>query len=275
MNSWRSVRALVALCLMALSMVAFVASASAVVPALRLPTTRAASATSCRLVRTASTTSSSCSNFAAPNTSAAALRRSAAALRKPRLRRADADRRPDPAPTSRTPPSASRRRSRIDDRTGARGDDHPRQGLRNPPHLRRNPRRHEFGAGYAGAQDRLFLMDVLRHTGRAELASFLGGSNAAADASQWQFAPYTEADLEKQLTEAPKIYGKEGAQAVEDLDDYVKGSTPTSPPPTPTRAEAGRVHAASNSRWNRGNRPTWSRSPRWSAASSAAAAATS
>ena len=32
-----------------------------------------------------------------------------------------------------------------------------------------------FGAGYAGAQDRLFLMDVLRHTGRAELSSFVGG----------------------------------------------------------------------------------------------------
>ena len=56
-----------------------------------------------------------------------------------------------------------------------------------------------FGAGYAGANDRLFLMDVLRHTGRAELASFLGGSNAAADAGQWGFAPYTEADLEKQI----------------------------------------------------------------------------
>ena len=35
-----------------------------------------------------------------------------------------------------------------------------------------------FGAGYAGAADRLFLMDVLRHTGRADLSSFLGGSNA-------------------------------------------------------------------------------------------------
>ena len=80
-----------------------------------------------------------------------------------------------------------------------------------------------FGAGYAGAQDRLFLMDVLRHTGRAELASFLGGSNAGADASQWQFAPYTEADLEKQLREAPKLYGAKGQQAVEDLDSYVEG----------------------------------------------------
>lgn len=80
-----------------------------------------------------------------------------------------------------------------------------------------------FGAGYAGAQDRLFLMDVLRHTGRAELASFLGGSNAAADASQWGFAPYTEADLEKQLAQMPREYGQAGQQAVEDVDSYVEG----------------------------------------------------
>src|SRR6185312_6518139 len=33
-----------------------------------------------------------------------------------------------------------------------------------------------FGAGYAAAADRLFLMDVLRHTARAELSSFVGGS---------------------------------------------------------------------------------------------------
>src|SRR3954451_3043109 len=33
-----------------------------------------------------------------------------------------------------------------------------------------------FGAGYAGAEDRLFLMDILRHTGRAQLSSFAGGS---------------------------------------------------------------------------------------------------
>ena len=80
-----------------------------------------------------------------------------------------------------------------------------------------------FGAGYAGAADRLFLMDVLRHTGRAELASFLGGANAGADASQWGFAPYTEADLEKQLREAPRLYGQAGQQAVEDVQSYVEG----------------------------------------------------
>jgi acyl-homoserine lactone acylase PvdQ len=80
-----------------------------------------------------------------------------------------------------------------------------------------------FGAGFAGAQDRLFLMDVLRHTGRAELASFLGGKNAAQDASQWGFAPYTEADLEKQLTQAPQLYGAAGQQAVSDVQAYVEG----------------------------------------------------
>ena len=80
-----------------------------------------------------------------------------------------------------------------------------------------------FGAGFAGAADRLFLMDVLRHTGRAELASFLGGSNAGADASQWQFAPYTEADLERQLAEAPQLYGALGQQAVDDVNAYVEG----------------------------------------------------
>jgi acyl-homoserine lactone acylase PvdQ len=80
-----------------------------------------------------------------------------------------------------------------------------------------------FGAGYAGAADRLFLMDVLRHTGRAELASFLGGSNAGADASQWGFAPYTEADLERQLAEAPRLYGQAGQQAIDDVQGYVEG----------------------------------------------------
>lgn len=80
-----------------------------------------------------------------------------------------------------------------------------------------------FGAGYAGAADRLFLMDVLRHTGRAELASFLGGANAGADASQWSFAPYTEADLEKQLARVVTRYGAAGQQASDDVQAYVDG----------------------------------------------------
>ena len=82
-----------------------------------------------------------------------------------------------------------------------------------------------FGAGYATAQDRLFLMDVLRHTGRAELSSFAGGSGGdrAMDRTQWMIAPYTEADLESQLTNAATLYGARGEQVVEDVKEFVAG----------------------------------------------------
>src|SRR3954454_17146975 len=72
----------------------------------------------------------------------------------------------------------------------------------------------EFGAGYAGAEDRLFLMDVLRHTGRGQLSSFAGGSagNRAMDRTQWLIAPYNEADLQKQVDRAEQIYGELGAK---------------------------------------------------------------
>ena len=82
-----------------------------------------------------------------------------------------------------------------------------------------------FGAGYVNAQDRLFLMDILRHTGRAQLSSFIGGSssNRAMDRDQWQFAPYTEADLQSQIDAAPVLYGREGEAVVADLRAYVDG----------------------------------------------------
>jgi acyl-homoserine lactone acylase PvdQ len=83
----------------------------------------------------------------------------------------------------------------------------------------------EFGAGYAAAEDRLFLMDVLRHTAEASLSSFVGGSpgNRAMDDAQWTVAPYSQADLQEQITEAPALYGATGTQLVSDLDNYVAG----------------------------------------------------
>ena len=82
-----------------------------------------------------------------------------------------------------------------------------------------------FGAGYACAADRLFLMDVLRHTGRAELSSFAGGSEGdrAMDRTQWMIAPYTEADLESQIANAGKLYGAQGEQLVRDVEEFVAG----------------------------------------------------
>jgi acyl-homoserine lactone acylase PvdQ len=82
-----------------------------------------------------------------------------------------------------------------------------------------------FGAGYAGAEDRLFLMDVLRHTAEATLASFVGGSksNRQMDETQYAIAPYTQSDLQSQIDAAPKLYGAQGTQLVSDLDDFVNG----------------------------------------------------
>ena len=80
-----------------------------------------------------------------------------------------------------------------------------------------------FGAGYAGAEDRLFFMDVLRHAGRGELSGFAGGANKAMDADVWSIAPYTEADLQMQIDMADDLYGAEGAQLQQDVADYVAG----------------------------------------------------
>lgn len=82
-----------------------------------------------------------------------------------------------------------------------------------------------FGTGYAGAEDRLFLMDVLRHSARAQLSSFAGGSpaNRAMDETQWSIAPYTEADLQSQIDAAPRLYGGAGTQLIGDAQSYVDG----------------------------------------------------
>jgi acyl-homoserine lactone acylase PvdQ len=80
-----------------------------------------------------------------------------------------------------------------------------------------------FGSGYVGAEDRLFFMDVLRHAGRAKLSSFAGPSNKAMDAEQWDVAPYTEEDFQRQIDFADEVYGAEGAGLQQDLADYVAG----------------------------------------------------
>src|SRR5256714_2854459 len=82
-----------------------------------------------------------------------------------------------------------------------------------------------FGTGWAGAEDRLFLMDILRHTGRAQLSSFAGGAagNRAMDRTQWALAPYTEADLQSQIDHAADLYGDAGRLAGNDVNEYGAG----------------------------------------------------
>ena len=82
-----------------------------------------------------------------------------------------------------------------------------------------------FGLGYVAAEDRLFLIDALRHAGRGELSSFAGGAagNRRQDAEQWALAPYTEADLERQADQLDDLYGEEGRVLQEDAASYVAG----------------------------------------------------
>src|SRR5436309_1456340 len=81
-----------------------------------------------------------------------------------------------------------------------------------------------FAQGYTGAEDRLFLMDVLRHLGRARLSEFLGASQSdlAMDRDQLAVAPYKEADLTAQL-EAIRDSGPEGMAGYQDLVAYADG----------------------------------------------------
>ena len=81
-----------------------------------------------------------------------------------------------------------------------------------------------FGAGYAGAEDRLFTMDLLRHVGRGQLTSFAGGApgNRALEQSVWRNSPYREADLQAQIDRLHS-QGSRGAQLYADVQDYVAG----------------------------------------------------
>ncbi|MFF9313643.1 penicillin acylase family protein [Streptomyces sp. NPDC014748] len=83
----------------------------------------------------------------------------------------------------------------------------------------------EFGAGYAAAEDRLWLMDVFRHVGRGQLTSFAGGA-AANQGLEQQFyrnAPYTEADLQAQIDSAVAKAGDRGQQTLADVNAYLAG----------------------------------------------------
>ncbi len=82
-----------------------------------------------------------------------------------------------------------------------------------------------FGAGYAGAQDRLFVMDIFRHLGRGQLTPFAGGAaaNRAFEQEFWRTAPYTEADLQKQYDDADERYGANGLKMQKDIQAWVDG----------------------------------------------------
>ena len=80
-----------------------------------------------------------------------------------------------------------------------------------------------FGAGYASAHDRLFLMDVLRHTARARLSELAGPANLEMDAEQMLVADYDEEELQQMMDRSAAAAGAEGVQMKQDLLEYVAG----------------------------------------------------
>ena len=81
-----------------------------------------------------------------------------------------------------------------------------------------------YGAGYATAQDRLFMIDVLRYYGRGHLSELIGPScsDMAMDHDQLQLTGYTQADKDAQLAYIDSLgpLGHEGRVMVH---SYVQG----------------------------------------------------
>ena len=84
-----------------------------------------------------------------------------------------------------------------------------------------------FGAGYASATDRLFLMDALRHAGRARLSELIGpgedDENLKMDAEQLKIADYSERELQSMIDTTAADAGSEGERIKRDLLSYVDG----------------------------------------------------
>ncbi len=82
-----------------------------------------------------------------------------------------------------------------------------------------------FGAGYVSAEDRLFMMDILRHVGRGRLSEFLGASeaNLASDRAVYLTSGYSEEELQAMIDRVKGLGGELGELAFADLTAYVEG----------------------------------------------------
>ena len=80
-----------------------------------------------------------------------------------------------------------------------------------------------FGAGYATAEDRLFLMDALRRTAKGTLAGLTGASAASGDASQLTDQDFSDQELTKQFNSLPDRFGAAGARGQADILAYIDG----------------------------------------------------
>lgn len=96
-----------------------------------------------------------------------------------------------------------------------------------------------YGAGVANTETRMFITDVLRHTGAATMSQFVGPTDAdiAQDAAQLRVAAYRRHQLNRQITRLVH-QSPVAARLVHALDAYVDGINDTQaelcPASTPT-----------------------------------------
>lgn len=81
----------------------------------------------------------------------------------------------------------------------------------------------KFGAGYVTAEDRLFLLDIMRRAGRGELSKFLGPADFSFDLDIGEQAPYREEDRTIQYNELDNKFGSLGEQIIEDGLAFIDG----------------------------------------------------
>ena len=80
-----------------------------------------------------------------------------------------------------------------------------------------------WAAGYVTAEDRLFLMDVLRHTAEGTTAELLGPSAVPEDSAQLGVQDESSQQLTAEMKALPRTMGHEGSQALGDVEQYVDG----------------------------------------------------
>jgi acyl-homoserine lactone acylase PvdQ len=80
-----------------------------------------------------------------------------------------------------------------------------------------------FGAGYATAEERLFLMDAIRRTAKGTLAGLTGASAAEDDAAQLTDQDFSDEELTKQFEALPQRWGATGTRARTDVLAYIDG----------------------------------------------------
>ena len=202
-------------------------------------------------------------------------------VRGPAVRVADADATTRSPTTSRTRRSACKPgRRRVDHPPARRRDDRARQAVRRAARLRRHARRRDVRRRLRRRRRTGCSSWTCCATPAARSSRRSSGGAAAnreMDRTQWELAPYTEADLQKQIDLAETVYGARGsAAAATTCNEYVAGinqyiaEAQLDPTKKPAEYSLLGIPLEPWKRHRRDRRP-----PRWSAASSARAAATS